>query len=269
MSETSRRTFLGSTVGTVLAASVPSVVDAAQSRSAAELVDGRRPAAARKLRVQFTTGGHTAPLTIYAMFDSDRFRQDFDAVVRPHPHAFDFLAGPERPDVIVTNDWITNGWPKADQDLMQKYLESGGGVVALHHAVGTNGNQWKWWAEEVTGCYLYNPNVTGMHTEARLKQFIIQTVTPVGAHPIVKGLQPFQLPWDETFPNMWISPKATVLFKSDDPSFNNPALGWIGPPLPKGRVVCFQPGHTAIVCQDPTWRTIVHRMIQWAAGRLA
>ena len=28
---------------------------------------------------------------------------------------------------------------------------------------------------------------------------------------------------------MWISPKSTVLFVSDDPSFNNPALGWVGP----------------------------------------
>src|SRR5690606_18618400 len=116
---------------------------------------------------------------------------------------------------------------------------------------------------------LYNPNVPGMNTQARLKQFPIQTISPVGSHPIVRGVEPFQLPWDETFPNMWLSPKATVLFTSSDPSFNSPAVGWAGPPLPRGRCVCFQPGHTAIVCQDPTYRQIVHNMILWAGGRLS
>jgi hypothetical protein len=78
----------------------------------------------------------------------------------------------------------------------------------------------------VIGCYLYNPGVSGMKTQERLKQFPIQTITPVGTHPIVQGIQPFQLPWDDTFPNMWISPKATVLLESDDPSFN--ACGRLG-----------------------------------------
>ena len=77
---------------------------------------------------------------------------------------------------------------------------------------------------------------------------------PVGNHPIVRGLEPFKLPWDETFPNMWISPRATVLLESDDPSFNNPAVAWVGPHQ-KARVVCMQPGHTRHVCQDPTIAT--------------
>jgi type 1 glutamine amidotransferase len=265
---TTRREFLNTAVSSALAAAaLPAALDA-QARASQAPAAGAAAPSTRRLRVQFTTGGHTAPIPIYAMFDSPEFA-DFDSVVRPHPHAFDVVTSPDAPDVIVTNDWITNGWPKSDQDLMVKHLEAGRGVVALHHAVGTNGDQWKWWAEQVTGCYLYNPNVTGMHTPSRLKQFVVQTVTPVGTHPIVKGLTPFEFQWDETFPNMWISPKATVLFRSDDPSFNNPALGWIGPPLPKGRVVCFQPGHTAIVCNDPMYHKIVHRMILWAGGRLA
>ena len=107
-----------------------------------------------------------------------------------------------------------------------------------------------------------------MKTQARLKQFVRQTIKPVGTHPIVRGLEPFVLPWDETFPNMWISPRSTVLFESDDPSFNNPAVGWVGPHQ-KARVACLQPGHTRHVCQDPNYREIVHRMVQWAGGRLS
>lgn len=260
----SRRHFIGSTAGSALAAAVlPRAMDAASS---AEQLAGR-------LRVQFATGGHTSPLQMYAMFESALF-QDMDTVVLPHPDAFDRVGTPDAPHVIVTNDWITGQWPRKEQDNMRRHVEGGGGVVVLHHAVGSNNGTptapgWTWWSEEVMGCYLYNPNVPGVKTSARLKQFPIQTISPAGSHPIVRGIEPFQLPWDETFPNMWISPKATVLFTSDDPSFNNPAVGWVGPPLPRGRCVCFQPGHTAIVCQDPTYRQIVHSAILWAGGGLS
>lgn len=261
MAGLSRRQFVGSTMGSALAAAVLPVTVPAH---AATRQGGR-------LRVQFAPGGHTSPLQMYSMFESPLF-QDMDTVVLPHPDAFDAVGTPEAPHVIVTNDWITGQWPKKEQDNMRRHVEAGGGVVVLHHAVGSNNGTtsapgWTWWSEEVMGCYLYNPNVPGVKTAARLKQFPIQTITAAGSHPIVRGIEPFQLPWDETFPNMWISPKATVLLTSDDPSFNNPAVAWVGPPLPRGRCVCIQPGHTAIVCQDPTYRQIVHNAILWASGR--
>ena len=254
MNTFSRRQFVGAALGAPLAAR-------ANAAAAAQ-----RTSRNNRLKVQFTPGGHTSPLQMYAMFVDPLF-DDVDTTVLPHPRAFDSVEGPDGPDVIVTNDWITGGWPEADRNKMVKHLDAGKGVVVLHHAVGTNNDAWPWWSEEAIGCYLYNPNVPGMKTQGRLKQFVRQTVTPVGNHPIVSGIAPFTLPWDETFPNMWISPKATVLFVSDDPSFNNPALGWVGP-HPRARVVCFQPGHTRHVCQDPTYRQVVHNMILWAGRRL-
>ena len=259
MSTLSRRSFLGSAVAATAISKTFAPAAAAQAPRVGQ--------SERRLRVQFTTGGHTSPLEMYAMFESPLFR-NLETVVLPHPNPFDAVGGTNAPDVIVTNDWITGGWPQKDRDNMVKHLDAGNGVVVLHHAVGTNNNEWPWWSEEVIGCYLFNPGVPGMKTQARLKQFPIQVITPVGNHPIVHGVEPFQLPWDETFPNMWISPKATVLFTSDDPSFNNPAQGWVGP-HPKARVVCFQPGHTRFACQDPNYRKVVHNMILWAGGRLS
>jgi type 1 glutamine amidotransferase len=260
MSILSRRSFLGSAVGSV-------ALPAALAGAAAAAAPAAQTARGQRLRVQFTPGGHTSPLQMYAMFEDPLF-SGIDPIVLPHPNAFDRVGGPDAPDVIVTNDWITGQWPERDRANMVKHLDAGKGLIVLHHAVGTNNDAWAWWSEEVIGCYLYNANVAGMKTEARLKQFVRQTIKPVGNHPIVRGLEPFKLPWDETFPNMWISPRATVLFESDDPSFNNPAVGWVGPHQ-KARVVCFQPGHTRHVCQDPNYRDIVHRMVQWAGGRLS
>ena len=178
------------------------------------------------------------------------------------------IGGPNAPDVIVTNDWITGGGLKRTARKMVKHLDAGKGVVVLHHAVGTNNDAVGVVERGSHRVFSLQPQRAGHEDAGRLKQFVRQTVTPVGNHPIVRGIEPFTLPWDETFPNMWISPKSTVLFVSDDPSFNNPALGWVGPHQ-KARVVCFQPGHTRNVCQDPNYRQVVHNMVLWAGGRLA
>ena len=119
---------------------------------------------------------------MYAMFEDPLF-SDVDPVVLPHPNAFDRVGGPDAPDVIVTNDWITGQWPERDRANMVKHLDAGKGLIVLHHAVGTNNDAWAWWSEEVIGCYLYNANAQGMKTQARLKQFVRQTIKPVGDSP--------------------------------------------------------------------------------------
>jgi hypothetical protein len=207
---------------------------------------------------------------MYAMFEEPLFR-DLETTVRPHPNAFRDLSGSggrPGPDVVVTCDWITGGWPEADRPYMLKYLDAGKGLIVLHHAVGTNNDEWPWWSENVTGVMLWNPGVPGMKTQSRLKQWPRQTLRPVGNHPIVRGIEPFQLPWDETFPNMWLSPKITPLIESDDSDFVQPTVGWVGL-HPKGRVVCFEPGHTRYATADPMFRKVIHNMILWAGGRLS
>jgi type 1 glutamine amidotransferase len=204
---------------------------------------------------------------MYAMFEDDLFG-DCDATVFPHPTAFNRLNEPSGADVVVLNDWITGGWPEADRQHMVRFLDSGKGLVLLHHAVGTNNNEWPWFSEEATGVMLWNPGVPGMKTQSRLKQFVRQTLSPVGSHPITKGLTPFSLPWDETFPNMWLSPRITPVIESDDPDYVQPTVGWVGV-HPKARVVCFSPGHTRFVCADPMYRKVVHNMVLWAGRRLS
>lgn len=262
MSTFSRRKFIGSTTAGLLLAKTVGNTAIAQR---AGLPDAN--STHRKLRVQFSPGGHTAPLQIYAMFEDPGF-SDLDSWVRPHPFAMDTVGLSEYPEVIVTNDWLTTEWPQRDKENLEKHLNAGRGLVVLHHAVGTN-DKWKAWTDNYLGCHLYDTIDPGMKGQARLKQFPIQVITPIGDHPIVRGIDPFELPWDEGFPNMWISPNATPLFKTDDPTYRDPTIGWVGPALPKGRVCAFQPGHTDFVCQDPNFRKVVHNMILWTGERLA
>ncbi|HUB32274.1 MAG TPA: ThuA domain-containing protein [Bryobacteraceae bacterium] len=259
MSDVSRRSFLAGAAGTAALAGKPM---AAQTT-------GHAPA----LRVQFTTGSHTVPLNQYAMFDDALF-SDLDTWVLPFPHPFTKINDPGGPDVIVMDDWQwangdvrTVAWPESDQHPFVKYLESGKGVLLLHHAVNTN-EQWEWFTHEVSGCItLLDPNSPGKKTESRLKQFPKQTLTPVGDHPILKGVRPFVLPWDEVYPNMILSSRITPLIETDDPDCVNRVVGWIGP-YTKSRVVCFEPGHTDLATADPRFLHIVHNMILWAGKKL-
>ena len=114
MTNWSRRDFLGAALATAASPALePARVRAAQA-----------PARGARLRVQFTPGGHTSPLQMYAMF-TDRTFQDVDTTVLPHPRAFDTVGSPNAPDVIVTNDWITGGWPESDRTKMVKHLDAG------------------------------------------------------------------------------------------------------------------------------------------------
>lgn len=218
------------------------------------------------LRVQFTTGGHTVPISCYSMFASDLF-DEFETVVFPRPNSLRTLKEEtSAPDVLVLYDYLTTEWNDDDKATIKKYLDAGKGIVILHHAIAAN-QHWPWWYQEVTGGELIQLGVPGIK-RSRLKQFPVQKITPVGDHPIVRGLKPFLLARDEVFVDMWVSPKITPLLKSSDPDLgDNNTIAWIGV-HPRGKVVFFQAGHTPFACADPNYQRIVHRMISWAGGKL-
>src|ERR1700709_1750704 len=177
MTSLSRRSFFGSTAAGLLL--LKNFAGASADADAFQVPKSMR----RALRVQFSPGGHTAPLQIYAMFEDPLFT-DLNSVVRPHPFAMDTVdSATDYPDVIVTNDWLTTEWPQRDKDHIVKHLAAGRGLVVLHHAVGTN-DAWQTWTDELLGCHLYDTIDPGMKGQARLKQFPIEVLTPVGDHPI-------------------------------------------------------------------------------------
>lgn len=260
VSKVSRRTF----VRTVAAASA--------LISALPLLEGekQRPLSSKRdlLRVQYTTGGHTVPLTSFTIFTDGTFA-DVDTTVFPHPNCFRNLngeSGQPGPDVLVLYDYVTQSYTPEDQQSLRKYLDSGKGLVVMHHALCDN-QFVPWWYQEVTGGALFQHGVEGIR-RGRLKQFPIQEISPVGNHPIVKDIKPFLLPRDEAFVDMWMSPGVTPLLQSNDTDLANKTIAWIGV-HPKAKVVCMQPGHTAQVCADPRYRHCIRNMIFWSAGRLS
>ncbi len=87
---------------------------------------------------------------------------------------------------------------------------------------------------------------------------------PAGPHPVIAGIAPFHIQ-DETYKRMWISPQVRPLLTTDNPT-SDTTLAWLGP-SPASRVVAIQLGHGPTAFGNPSYRTLVHNAILWAAGR--
>src|SRR6266571_8697532 len=95
------------------------------------------------LKVLLVTGGHDHDVSFYSVLDG---HDDLDVLVDPHPNAF---RGRVKAQVVVLYDMVPDLEPERRANL-QAFVEGGGGVVALHHALaGYTGC--RWWSEEVVG----------------------------------------------------------------------------------------------------------------------
>ncbi len=147
---------------------------------------------------------------------------------------------------------------------LQDFVESGKGVVILHHAIADY-NSWPWWYREVAGGrYLLKPEGTVPASTYKHDEEIF--VRPVASHPIISGIGPMHL-WDETYKGMWISPASLVLLTTDNPNSDGP-VAWVSP-YQKSRVAYIQLGHDAGAQKHSAYQTLVRNAIFWSAGRLS
>jgi type 1 glutamine amidotransferase len=180
--------------------------------------------------------------------------------VDPHPNAF-VTAPLEGTDVVVLYDMPVEMTPKQRQSL-RAFVERGGGIVALHHAIaGRTGWPW-WWKEVIGGRYLTQPE--GGRPASTYRHDEELAVSVVAQHPVTAGVTSFRI-IDETYKGMWISPEVTPLLTTDNPTSDGP-VAWIGP-FSKARIVFVQLGHGREAHLHPAFRRLVRNAVLWTAGR--
>jgi type 1 glutamine amidotransferase len=214
-----------------------------------------RPKNPEAIRALIVTGGHSHDSDFYSVFDDDRIR----ALVDPHPTVYGGDLR-KRADVLVLYDMLREISP-AQQQHLRDFIESGKGVVALHHAICGNVD-WPWWYEEVAGGRYLFETVNGK--KSSYIHDVEQLITPIGKHPVIDGVKPFRI-LDETYKDLWISPKVNVILKSDSPSSDG-AVAWISP-YEKSRVAYIQLGHDRNANLNPNYQKLVRQAILWAGGR--
>jgi type 1 glutamine amidotransferase len=205
------------------------------------------------------TGGHDHETSFYSLFDGYRDLARMPVASSTTVFQTD-LRG--KYDVLIMYDF-SRDLDETGKKNLREFVESGKGIVVLHHAL-LNYQEWTWWYEDVVGgSYRLRRNGTIPSSTYKGDQHIY--VTPAGEHPITATLRPFQVV-DETYKHMWISPRVRPLLITDNPNGDR-FLAWIGP-CAKSRVVAIQLGHGPTVFTHPGYRTLVHNAILWSAGRL-
>jgi len=211
------------------------------------------------VRALLITGGHDHETSFYTLFegykDLGRLR------VTDSGTAFQSDLR-DKYDVLIMYDF-SRDLKETSKKNLRDFVESGKGIVVLHHAL-LNYQEWPWWIEDVVGGS-YRLRKDGNIPSSTYKGDQRISVTLEGKHPITKTMEPFEV-MDETYKNMWISPKVKPLLTTDNPN-SDKLLAWIGP-CDTSRVVAIQLGHGPTIFSHPGYRALVHNAILWSAGRL-
>ncbi len=215
------------------------------------------PYRADAVRVLVLTAGHDHEPSFYAFLDNDpRLKVTIDATG-------DFFQSDLRTrfDVALFYN-MKDDFDENRRRNLKDFVESGKGIVLVHHSIASF-RTWDWWWQQVAAGKYFEKAEPG-HPASSYRHDIDITAVPVADHPVSKGVGPMQL-FDEGYRNMWVSPEVTVLYKTKHPDAD-PALAWISP-YPKARVVYIQPGHGKPTHDNPQWRLLVKNAVFWTAGR--
>jgi type 1 glutamine amidotransferase len=204
------------------------------------------------------TGGHDHEAAFYTVFDGFRELPSLPVVSSATAFKTD-LRG--KYDVLIMYDF-TRDLDEAGKKNLQSFVESGGGVVVLHHAL-LNYQNWTWWTDQAVGGS-YRLSREGDRPSSSVKNNQQISVTPAENHPITSGISPFLIE-DETYKGMRFAPKVRPLLTTDH-SASDSSLAWIGPDE-RYRVVAIQLGHGPTAFRNSSYRALVHNAILWAAGK--
>jgi type 1 glutamine amidotransferase len=210
------------------------------------------------IKALLVTGGHDHEVSFYALFQGYK---DLDWVpILTSSDAFkNDLRG--KYDVVIMYDFSRDLDERGKKNL-RDYVESGAGVVVLHHAL-LNYQTWTWWNTDVVGGS-YRLSREGTRGSSTVKNDQELYVTPVGEHPVTAGLAPFHIT-DESYKNMRFSPKIRPLLATDNPT-SDTNVAWLGPDE-RYRVVAIQLGHGHTAHAHPSYRKLIHNAVVWAAHK--
>jgi type 1 glutamine amidotransferase len=209
------------------------------------------------VRLLVVTGGHEYPTSFYSVFEQDGLVWDH-AVSNEDAFTRD-LRG--RYDALVLYDVSASLSPSGKAHFTQ-FVESGGGVVALHHAIVSYAD-WDWYHDLIGGRYFPEPRgSTPASTYLHDQDLDIRIATP---HPITNGLTLTRI-HDETYKGMWIAPTNLVLLTTGHPTSDGP-IAWVSA-FRGARVVYVQLGHGTEAHRDTGYRALVRNAVLWVAGVL-
>ncbi|MGC8830600.1 MAG: ThuA domain-containing protein [Verrucomicrobiia bacterium] len=222
--------------------------------------------AAEKTRVLLMVGGHSFETNQFYRIFSENSQIDFQ--VAEHPKALPLLK-PESAskfDAIVLYD-MNQKISDEEKTNFLNFLESGKGIVILHHAIA-NYQNWDEYHKILGGrYYLQKTVVDGVEKARSIYKHGVNFKVNIADknHPITRGLSDFEI-HDETYNLYDVYPETHILLTTDEPT-SHKKIGWTNN-YKKARVVYIQLGHDHFAYENPNYRELISRSIQWVAGKL-
>jgi len=167
-------------------------------------------------------------------------------------------------DLVVLNNSSGTLYTPDQQASFKNFIESGGGVVALHAAGGDSSYTWRWYLDKLIRAQFLNHPMTNHIQSASVS--VADT-----NHPIVKGLP---LAWqraDEWY-NFDHSPSGVTILLTIDELTYDPETSPMGEEHPLawchtiglGRVFYTAMGHTPETYAEKEHQRIVAQAMRWA-----
>jgi uncharacterized protein len=223
------------------------------------------PAAETKLKVLLITGGHE--------FEQEPFLKVFKdnpGITFTHAtHSRTNASAYERDDLLTYNVVVLYDMPAEITDTQKarfmSLFDRGIGLVVLHHAL-VSYQHWPDYERIIGGRY---PEAAGQANRASsavgYQHNVELPVTIVAKdHPITAGLKEFTI-HDEIYWGFRVGSDVTPLLTTTHPRSGKP-LAWTRTEG-KSRVVYLGLGHDHLAYENPNYRQLLARAIQWAAQR--
>jgi len=233
----------------------------AAAGSAALPAPSKPAPAQRPVRVLVATGGHGYPVSFYTLFEGHPEIAWSHATSQAEAFTPDMK---DRFDVAVLHDMYEQIGPR-EQASLKAFVESGRGVVSIHHSI-VDYTSWPWWYEQVIGGKFFTQPVEG-HEKSEYQEgvdFVARIAKGQERHPVVRGIGPL-IVHDETYKKMWHSDRITVLMETDHPLNDRPVV-YVGPHA-SARIVYIQLGHGDSTVRHPGFRTLVRNAMLWCGKR--
>lgn len=217
-------------------------------------------------KVVVVTAGHGFEReAFFAVFDALEDIDYVEAEQKDDSELFEDISNWDY-DVIVFYNMTQNISVKRQANL-KKLLDSGVGVVAMHHCIAAY-QKWPEFKKIIGAKYYLNAmEEDGVLHEKSIPKHDLEVAVHVEdkRHPITRGMSDFVI-HDETYKKCSFENDNRVLLTTDNPHGDKP-ICWVRK-YSKANVCYLQLGHDKHAYTNENYQKLIHRSIQWSAGKL-
>ena len=213
-------------------------------------------------RVLFVDGGHDYDRpSMEKLLESLSEIATIDRASLPEDRALFTPELAEKYDCLILYDQDQQPMADAEKANFMALLDSGIGVIALHHHIGAHSDWPDFW-KTMGGYYVREENKTATGREVPVSSYTddvpmrIHVANP--GHTIMNGISDFDIV-DEAYANVYVDEKATVLLTTDEPKATR-QVAWLWD-CGRSPVLTLLLGHGPSVFENENYRRILKRGI--------